>query len=1106
MRYRASLHCLFRIMRATTFLLLCCLAQVSARSNAQSVTLRVENMALADVFKTLHAQTGYDFVFTTRVLERAQPVTLSFSDMDLADALTLIFDGQPLDYKFLDRSVVVKATAHEREPGGKKNLVATAGMVLAYEEVRGRVVDSLGQPLPGASVRVLNAEGKRTTLQTKTDRDGEFVLRNVPQGANLEISYIGYITVEVLAESNLGVTVLQAAPSALKEVIINKGYYTTTERLNTGSVARVTSEQIESQPVANPLVALQGLAPGVLVTQSSGIPGASVNIQIRGRNSLAQGSRPLYIVDGVPFGNENSGSTATLGWTVMQNAFNLLNPADIESIEILKDADATAIYGSRGANGVVLITTKKGKASTTNQLSIRAVRGFSELPRRLELLSTAEYLQMRREAFANDGVEPTIENAPDLLVWDTTRYTDWQKVLAGNPAAYTDVQAQYAGGTANTQFLLSTSYHHDESTLLQPNQGNRRMTSMLNVAHQFGKEKGTINAGINYTLARNRIPYSSINSYSSAISLAPNAPPLYDENGKLNWADGTWTNPIAQAHQIYDYQSGNFNGHATATYYLLPQLYVKANAGLTILNTSEHYAYPKEARNPSSTAQASASFGSAVTQNWIVEPQVGYNVRFGGSKMEVLVGASWQENTFQNLLTHGYDYTSDQLLRDVSSAGRTVSYSGASTYAYTAIFGRLSYNWKDKHVLNATVRRDGSSRFGPGRRFANFGSLGYAYIFTEEVWLKNQLPMLSFGKLRMSYGTTGNDQIGDYQYLDTYTSNYLEGYEGVPPLIPTELFNPDYQWESTRKVDVGLDLGFLNDRISISAAYFLTRSSNQLLTEKLPSQTGFTGVTTNQEAVLHNSGVELMVNTTNIDNGQFRWTSSINMTFPRDKLISYPGLAKSSYAQTYIVGKSYTQSWYGYRYLGVNPDTGLYDFLDVNGDGQITSIYDRLQYEQWPRAYYGGLSNRLTFKGVSLDVMLYYRHQTVSGAYLRSRPGSMANQLRRVYENAWRAPGDVTDIPKFSAVGAESSARHILMYSASGAVKDASYLRLRNVSLAYELPRAWLKGVGVKSVSLHADAQNLVTWSGYDKSDPESQNPNYLPPLRTYVFGASISF
>ncbi|HWK98918.1 MAG TPA: SusC/RagA family TonB-linked outer membrane protein, partial [Parapedobacter sp.] len=690
--------------------------------------------------------------------------------------------------------------------------------------------------------------------------------------------------------------------------------------------------------------------------------------------------------------------------------------------------------------------------------------------------------------------------------WDTTRYTDWQKELAGNPAAYTDVQVQYAGGNANTQFLLSTSYHHDESTLLQPNQGNRRMTGMLNVSHQFGKEKGNINAGINYTLARNRIPYSSINAYSSAISLPPNAPPLYDENGKLNWADGTWTNPLAQAYRLYDYLSGNFNGHATATYYILPQFYLKANAGLTILNTNDHYAYPKESLSPSSTGKANASFGSGTTKNWIVEPQIGYDASLGGSKVEILFGASWQQNTFQNLLTHGYDYTSDELLGDLSSAGRTESYSNASTYAYTAIFGRINYNWMDKHVLNATVRRDGSSRFGPGRRFANFGSLGYAYIFTEEAWLKDHLPVLSFGKLRISYGTTGNDQIGDYQYLDTYSSNYLAGYEDVPPLVPTELFNPDYQWESTRKFDVGLDLGFLNDRIHVSGAYFLTRSSNQLLSEKLPSQTGFTNVYTNREAVLHNSGIELMANTTNIDNGHFRWTSSINMTFPRDKLVAYPGLAQSSYAQTYIVGESYTQTWYGYKYLGVNPANGLYDFVDVNGDGKITSIYDRLQYDRWPRAYYGGLSNRLAFKGLSLEFMLYYHHRTVSGAYLHKRPGSMANQLRRVYEDAWRSPGDITDIPRFSADGSEGSQKHTLMYSASGAVKDASYLRLRNVSLAYELPRTWIKGTGLKSVSVHMDAQNLITWSGYDKTDPESQNPNYLPPLRTYVFGAAISF
>ncbi|SEM54517.1 TonB-linked outer membrane protein, SusC/RagA family [bacterium A37T11] len=1108
-------------MRITAFFILTGFLQLSATTYSQTISLVGKSLSVERVLSTVREQTGYDVVADLGALQQARPITVQAKQMALKDFLSLVFDNQPLSYLISDRTIFVTP----------KKQFALLPSLLDSIQAKGRVTDSLGQALP--HITIIN---QRTKKAATTAYDGTFSIA-VKTSDLLRFSLMGFepLTIQYTADNNFQVASpagqantlnnqqahsqllsnfpgqlkvqLVQAQFSLQEVVVNKGYYTTTQRLNTGAVSQVTGAQIERQPISNPLIAMQGMAPGVLVTQSSGIPGSSVNIQIRGQNSLRSGTRPLYIVDGVPFGNENSGTSGTLGFTMFQNVFDLLNPSDIATIEVLKDADATSIYGSRGANGVVLISTKKGQPGNGNQLQIKMNQGISQLPRKLDLLNTNEYLQMRREAFANDGLTPTEDNAPDLLVWDTTRYTDWQKELAGKSAQYTDAQLQYSGGAKNTQFLLSAGYHHENSTLPANQQGNQRITTMANINQQLGDGKGSISAGVTYTLSHNKLPYTSVNTYSSATQLPPNAPPLYDADGNLNWADGTWTNPLASSYEMYDYQSGNIVSQFVANYYLLPKLYIKLSAGLTILNNDDHYAYPKTSQSPTSTGKASAGFASGLNKNWIAEPQIGYDTRIGEGQLQLLLGGSWQKNTYHNIYTYGYDYNSDDLLWDIGSAGRTTSGGSSFDYAYTAIFGRANYNWKDKYMVNATARRDGSSRFGPGRRFSSFYSVGSAWIFSEENWVKNQLPWLSFGKLRASYGTTGNDQIGNYQYLDTYDASYLEGYEGVPPLVPTNLYNSDYQWESSRKLDLSMEFGFLKDRIRTSATYFLTRSSNQLSSEKLPSQTGFTSITKNQETILQNSGLELEINSTNFKSKNFQWTSGFNLTLPRNKLIAYPGLATSSYNKTYIVGQSYTQKWFGYHYLGVNPETGLYDFQDVNGDGKISSSYDRVQFAKLSWPFYANLNNHLQFKNFGLDFSWYYHKQVYGNAYLSSVPGNMRNQLKSVYENAWRKPGDITDVPRFSAdQSSESVTRHILMYNADGGIKDASYLRLRNIALSYDLPQLWLSHIAIKSWQVYANAINVLTFSHYNKADPETQNQNYLPPLRTIVIGTTVTF
>ncbi len=418
------------IMKLTTLLLLLAIMQVSASSFAQRLSLSAKNAPLEKVFKEIRKQSGYDFVFTTATLNNSRRVSINVKNVGIEDVLKLVFDGQPLDYSINDKSVVVS----------KKERTVLEKLILIFQriDIQGKIADEHGLPLSGATIHIV---GTKKTYTSNTD--GSFALTDVDEKATLEISYIGYATITVKAKGNLSNLVLLKSNSKLDEVQVI-AYGTTTRRLNTGAVNNIKAEDIAKQPVSNPLAVLAGTVPGLIAAQSNGNAGASIKIQIRGLNSISQGSTPLFIVDGVPFSNSYLGSMGGAA-NGGQTPFDNINPSDIESIDVLKDADATAIYGSRGANGVILITTKKGKAGKT-KLDVSVYQGAGEASRKIDLMNTEQYITMRREAFKNDNVIPTALTAPDLVSWDNSRYTDWQDYLIGGTSHNTNANTSLSGG------------------------------------------------------------------------------------------------------------------------------------------------------------------------------------------------------------------------------------------------------------------------------------------------------------------------------------------------------------------------------------------------------------------------------------------------------------------------------------------------------------------------------------------------------------------------------------------------------------------------------------------------------------------------------------
>lgn len=983
-------------------------------------------------------------------------------------------------------------------------LVALWGMRPAFSQsvsVSGKVLNEKGASLPGVTISV-----KGTTNGTITNEEGIFVLQDVGREATLLISSIGFEKKEIKLKGETYITIiLKPQANQLDETVI-MAYGTTTRRLNTGDISTVTANEIAQQPVSNPLAALEGRVPGLLVTQSNGVPGSSFKVQIRGQNSIAQGSEPLFIIDGVPFAPGNSSITQMVsqatptGTTLGLSPFNSINPSDIESIEVLKDADATAIYGSRGANGVILITTKKGKPGKT-AFNINVYSGISTVTRTMNMLNTKEYLQMRREAFYNDGETPDVSSAPDLLAWDTTRYTNFKKLLIGGTAHTTEAQISMSGGSATTQFFIGGGYHHT-TTVFPGDMADNRGSMIINLNHHSENNKFQSIFSANFSSDKNNLIADNLAAY---ISLPPDLPSLFDGTGKLNWQQGgvLFDNPLASLLDTYLAQTDNLLSHLQLSYELLPGFSVKSSFGYNSMWVKETSLLPAAAQNPEYQPEGYSQFGNSSVNSWIIEPQIQYSKNIGKGELTVLGGMTFQQILNNSDQVEAYGYTNDALLGSMTAASSIQATNQNSEYRYDALFGRINYNWDNKYILNISGRRDGSSRFGTGKQFANFAAAGVAWIFSDNHFMKKDMRFLSFGKLRGSYGVTGNDQIGDYQYLDSWKVTNFP-YQNSPGLTPASLFNPDYSWEVNRKLEAAVELGFLENRIMTTISYYRNRSGNQLIQYQLPSQTGFRSIIENFPAVVQNSGLESTLSFEIFSTNNFHWTSSIDLTIPSNKLVAFPGIKNSSYAFRYVIGKS-LNLLYDYRFKGVSPSTGIYNFEDANGDGKFNTSDYQVNGFLNPR-FYGGFNNVIGFKNLQFSFFFSYRKQLGENylGYINT-PGTMYNQPVEIL-NRWKYPGEKTDVQKFTQDYGDAYFAQYYLTASNGIYSDASFIRLKNISLAYNLPSSWIKSVHIESCRIYGEGQNLITITDYKGSDPETQNFYTLPTLKTFVLGIQLIF
>jgi TonB-dependent starch-binding outer membrane protein SusC len=1080
------------------FLLAFAISASAGTITAQKVTISVNNAKLITVLKAIKKQTSFTYVAKEELLKNALPVTINVKDEELNNVLAVCFKNQPFKYSVEGKVVVIEPTLTGDLNSRPHPQAFKHDLSLTVPPIAGIVRSSDGQPIAGANITV-----KGTKRGSTTNADGNFTI-NANNNDILIISSIGYNQKEVkINGENIGEIYLIIANAELQEVVVNKGYYTQSKKFNTGNVSTVKAADIATQPVSNPLGALQGRVPGLYITQGSGVPGASFTVRLRGQNSIASGNDPLYIVDGVPYPSgrvSNPNEILDNGLT----AANFINPSDIESIDILKDADATAIYGSRGANGVILITTKKGKAGKT-KVDLNIYSGIASVSKKMNLLNTEQYLRMRNEAFKNDGVEPGPDQL-DMTAWDTTRNTDWQQALIGGTARYNDIQLALSGGNNHTQFLVRGTFHK-ETTVFPGSSSDRKTGIYMNLNHTSEDHRFKSNFSVNYILNNNNLLSRDL---TRDIFIAPVAPALYDSVGQLNWENSTWQNPLSILKTIYSVNVHNLIGNGNLSYELFPGLEIKTSFGYNILDAKDKLLNPISRLNPSTRPArrtGRAVFNANNTTTWIVEPQLSYRKQFGVHRFSFLVGSTFQQTIAEKNNISGSGITNDALIENIATYPTVTSLNNYSDYKYNAVFGRVSYDWKQQYLINLIGRRDGSSKFGPGRRFGNFGAIGLGWIFSEEKFFKNYFPNLSLGKLRGSYGIAGNDQTENYLFLDTYTGTTLP-YGGVGGLFPTRLYNPNYGWETNKKWEGGLELGFFKDRVLFSASYYSNRSSNQLVGYPLPPTTGGGSVTANFPATVANYGLELELSTINIKRKNFSWSSSVNITLPKNKLLAYDNIEGSAYADTYIVGQSlFIQKVF--KMTGVDPQTGLYTFFDYNKDGEISSPADRQIVKFVGQYFFGGVRNDFEYRSFSLSLFIQFvKQQSGNPIAYGSSPGYPSNQfIEGVEIEHWRKPGDITNIQKFTAGYDNEASLALSRYKSSDkSISDASFARLKNTSLSYLLPASFIRKLKMQSGRVYFQGQNLITVTGFKGLDPEQPYVQNLPSLKVIAAGIQVIF
>jgi TonB-linked SusC/RagA family outer membrane protein len=933
-----------------------------------------------------------------------------------------------------------------------------------------------GTSLPGVSIVV-----KGTSIGTVSDIDGKYTIAVPPSARTLVFSFIGYKAME---SDIVGRTVIDMQLSSdtqqLTEVVV-VGYGSQIKQELTGNIAQVSSEDLENVPVTTMESAIQGRASGVYINQGSGKLGQGMSIRIRGASSVSASNQPLFVIDNIIVNSADPG----LANDEPINPMADINPNDIESISILKDAAAAAIYGSRASNGVVIVTTKKGTVGRT-KVNIGYYAGVSTPTRKREFLNAAQYRELFTAAAENMGynVEDEFAGESGTDDWANNYDTNWSNE-AFQTGGVQQYDASVSGGDLKTRFFVSMNYNDQKGIIL----GNEfsRASGRINLDHKIS-DKFTIGTNLSLVKSVNK-RVSDDNAFSNPVQLnaLPPLHPKYDPaTGKLNTATLYYN---ALLDNEYGFNVGDTYrsiSNVFLDFKITPDLVFRTEHGLDYLNLQEEVYLGKETEDggPSGYGYNNQFTSVNYTTNSILTFSKTLNEVH---KLQMLAGYSYQQGVTSNVLAEGRGFPGDRFKKIVSAARITDGSSAGAEYLFNSYFFRGNYSFNGKYLFAASLRTDGSSRFGKENQYGLFPSVSGGWILTEEGFLEES-NLFSFLKLRASYGVTGNAEIGNFASRALYQAGL---YSDVAGVVPQSLPNDGLKWEKTTQVDLGLDFGLFNDRITGEIDYYVKETNDLLLDVPLPSVNGFTTITKNVGR-LSNKGVEVVINTENLV-GEFRWSTSFNISHNVNNVSDLNGAVIFGGAR--FLGQIREGEpmavFYGPKYAGVDPANGdaLYYIGHESNEttNDISLAADQRVGNPNPK-FFGGLDNKFAYKGFDFSVLTQFVYgndiyniagifQAVNGDYFDNHT---VDQMRY-----WRQPGDVTDIPQprlYESNGTGKSSRW---------VQDGSFLRIKLVSLGYTIPKSVLSKTFLSSARIYLTASNLFTFTGYDGYDPEV-NTSYI--------------
>ena len=1115
-------------------------SKASVYSQSAKLTLKMENTRITDVFDAIEQQSEFYFFYNRDKFDDNKLVTVDFEEKKIKTVLDEIFKEEPVSYEIFDRNIIIKVNEkHAEMPVNQQQ-----------KSVQGKVNNQEGEGLPGVSVFV-----KGTTVGTVTNADGSFILSIPGDAETLVFSFIGMRTQEITIGNQTTFTITLEEESIGLDEVIAIGYGTIKKSDLTGSVTSVKTEDLENVKMQSIDQALAGRAAGVQVIQSSGVPGSAPAVRVRGTTSLQGANEPLYVIDGFPiYAGGGSGNAGTRAGSSNISGIANINPSDIESIEILKDASATAIYGARAANGVILITTKSGIAGS-DKISFSADYGFQSITKKFDVMDAYQYALLKNEAYENEGSNPVysasdleeIRNNPELG-------TNWQDEVF-QVAPTQEYNLSFTGGDRKTNYAITGGYTNQEGIIKSTD--FERFTARINLSRQMNS---WLKAGTHISAFRifsNQQNVDGTGVVNGATQFSPILP-IYSGQGYSFLPSSSASeytlvndginiaNPVATVNEVVRQTLRNgILGDIFVDIKITPNLTAKIKGGANISNVKNDSYFP------SNTIEGQGSKGRGeirynLNQNWLNENTLSYVNQFGDHSVNAVAGATFQENIYEYVSASSQGFTNDVLQENNLQGAETYNspQSGKTRWGLISYLARANYSFKGKYLASVAGRMDGSSRFGENNKYAFFPSGSIAWRASEEQFIKD-LNLFSYLKLRASFGYTGNQEIGLYNSLPTTgTQTYTFG-DGTlaTGVSPNKIANPDLQWEKTAQFDVGVDLAFFNNRLGFTFDYYYKKTTEMLYSEQVPFTTGFTTYLNNIGS-MQNQGFEVEIRG-DILQGELKWNTDFNLSLNRNKVLSLAGvlykdvginqghLKIDPWARRLFVGEP-IGAFFGWQFDGIiqegetvdqtisqvgpgrrkykdvsseddNPDDGKYtgppDGVINNADRQVigNALPD----------FIGGMSNNFSYKNFTLNVFLQW---SVGNDILNFDKTQLTLPTggQNVYadmENRWTPENPSNEFPL------ASTNRQIVFNDYY--IEDGSYLKIKNIVLGYTFPKNLVNFVD--RLYLYSSLNNFITFTNYSGFDPEvslhgasnltmGEDYSTYPHSKTIMFGVKIDF